>query len=139
MYQEIFKQKGLNAPESELTALSDRFGGNPLALKVVATTIQDLFDGDVGEFLQQEKAVFGDIQDILKQQFERLSSLEQEIMYWLAIAREPISIKELQSDLVSTIPAIKLFEALESLSRTLFNRKKCCLLYPAACGDGICN
>ncbi|MGD1920969.1 MAG: NB-ARC domain-containing protein [Pleurocapsa sp.] len=116
-YQEIFKLKGLNATESKLTALCDRFGGNPLALKEVATTIQDLFEGDVDEFLQQEKAVFGDIRDILDRQFQRLSNLEEEIMYWLAIAREPISLKELQADFVSRLSSIKLLEALESLSR----------------------
>ncbi|MEM8828807.1 MAG: NB-ARC domain-containing protein [Cyanobacteria bacterium P01_G01_bin.19] len=124
---EIFQIKGLDASKSEVAALSDRFGGNPLALKVVATTIQDLFAGDINEFLHQEQAVFGDIQDILEQQFLRLSDLEQKIMYWLAIAREPISLKELQSDLVSTIPAIKLLEALESLSRrSLIERNAAC-------------
>lgn len=126
-YQEIFKLKGLRATESKLTALSDRFGGNPLALKVVATTIQDLFEGDVAEFLDQEHSVFGDIRDVLEQQFQRLSNLEQEIMYWLAIAREPISLKELQSDFVSRLSSIKLLESLESLSRrSLIERNAAC-------------
>ena len=115
--REIFKLKGLNASASELNKLSDRYSGNPLALKIVSTTIQDLFVGDVAEFLRQEKAVFGDIKDILEEQFERLSSLEREIMYWLAIAREPISWQVLQIDLVLRLSPIKLLEALESLSR----------------------
>ncbi|MCC0177178.1 pentapeptide repeat-containing protein [Waterburya agarophytonicola K14] len=114
---EIFKLKGLDAPESELKILSDRYGGNPLALKVVATTIKDLFEDNIAEFLAQEKAVFGDIQDILEQQFERLSHLERETMYWLAISREPVSIKELQADFVVKRSSVKLLEALESLSR----------------------
>jgi WD40 repeat protein len=115
--QEIFKVKGLSGSELELNTLRDRYAGNPLALKVVATTIQDLFEGNIAEFLHQEKAVFGDIRDVLDQQFERLAELEKEIMYWLAIAREPISLSELQEDLVLQIPLIKLLEALESLSR----------------------
>jgi WD40 repeat protein len=114
---EIFKLKGLNASESELNVLSDRLGGNPLALKVVSTTIQDLFGGDVSEFLRQEKGVFGDIHDILAQQFNRLSNLEPEIMYWLASDREPISLQELQADLLLCLPTIKILETLESLSR----------------------
>lgn len=126
-FQEILKFKGLIASESKLKALSDRFGGNPLALKVVATTIQDLFEGNISEFLQQEKAVFGDIKDILEEQFQRLSNLEREVMYWLAIAREPISIKELQSDFVSRLSPIKLLETLESLSRrSLIERNNSC-------------
>jgi len=115
--QEILKIKGLGGSESELNILSDRYAGNPLAMKVVATTIQDLFEGNISHFISQEQSVFGDIRDILDQQFERLSPIEKEIMYWLAIAREPISLSELQSDFVLPISSIKLLEALESLSR----------------------
>lgn len=115
--QEILKIKGLSGSESELKILSDRYGGNPLAIKVVATTIQDLFGGNITQFISQEHAVFGDIRDVLDQQFGRLSALEQEIMYWLAIAREPISLSELQSDFVFPISSIRLLEALECLSR----------------------
>ncbi|WP_319420486.1 WD40 domain-containing protein [Pleurocapsa sp. FMAR1] len=115
--QEILKLKGLAGSELELKALGDRYGGNPLALKVVATTIQDLFAGNITEFLRQDMAVFGDIRDVLEQQLERLSNLEQEIMRWLAIAREPISLTELQADFVLPVTPIKLLEALESLSR----------------------
>ena len=114
---EIFKLKGLVGSESELKALGDRYSGNALALKVVATTIQDLFDGNIAEFLRQSNAVFGDIRDVLDTQFERLSDIEREIMYWLAIAREPISLTQLQENFVVPISSIKLLEALESLSR----------------------
>ena len=114
---EIFKLKGLVGSESELNAIGDRYSGNALALKVVATTILDLFDGNIAEFLRQSNAVFGDIRDVLDTQFERLSEIEREIMYWLAIAREPISLAQLQEDFVSPISSIKLLEAVESLSR----------------------
>ena len=125
--QEILKVKGLVGSEFELNILSDRYTGNPLAMKVVATTIQDLFGGNITEFLKQEQAVFGDIRDILDEQFARLSSLEQEIMYWLAIAREPISLADLKEDFVLAISSIKLLEALESLSRRslIENRNSC--------------
>lgn len=115
--REIIKFKGISGSDLELITLSDRYDGNPLALKVVATMIKDLFAGNITEFLRQEKAVFGDIRDILDQQFRRLSNIEQEIMYWLAIAREPISMTELREDFVLPISPIKLLEALESLSR----------------------
>ncbi|MGF1540035.1 MAG: NB-ARC domain-containing protein [Pleurocapsa sp.] len=115
--QEIFKVKGLSGSELELKTLSDRYVGNPLALKVVATTILDLFEGNIAAFLRQEMTIFGDIRDILDQQFQRLSSIERKIMYWLAIAREPISLTELREDFVLQVSPIKLLEALESLSR----------------------
>ncbi|MEM9508170.1 MAG: NB-ARC domain-containing protein [Cyanobacteria bacterium P01_E01_bin.35] len=125
--REIIKVKGLSGSDSELIALSDRYDGNPLALKVVATTIKDLFAGNISEFLHQEQAVFGDIRDLLDQQFVRLSDLEQEIMYWLAIIREPVSLSRLRDNFVQQISPIKLLEALESLSRRSLIEKNAAL------------
>lgn len=115
--QEIFKTKKLSSSEGELRVLIERYTGNALALKIVATTIQDVFDGSVSEFLRQNTLVFGDTRDLIEQQFERLSDTEKEIMYWLAINREPISLSELREDFVSPVPQQKLVEALESLVR----------------------
>ncbi|RCJ27958.1 hypothetical protein A6770_24725 [Nostoc minutum NIES-26] len=115
--QEILKIKGLAAAESEWKVIIELYAGNPLALKIVATTIQDIFDGNVAEFLQQNTSVFGDIRDILEQQFERLSDLEKEIIYWLAINREPVTLSELRQDIVLPRPTQKLLESLESLVR----------------------
>ncbi|MCC5598687.1 NB-ARC domain-containing protein [Nostoc favosum] len=115
--QEILKLKGLSAAEDEWKVMIERYAGNPLALKIVATTIQDVFDGNVTGFLQQDTSVFGDIRDILEQQFERLSDLEKEIMYWLAINREPMALPELRDDIISQVPQAKLMEAVESLGR----------------------
>ena len=103
--------------ESDWQELSDRYAGNPLALKIVATTIQELFDSSITEFLAQGATVFDDIRNLLQQQFDRLSALEKEMMYWLAIAREPISFAELQDDLISTAPKTKLLDAIGSLRR----------------------
>jgi WD40 repeat protein/predicted AAA+ superfamily ATPase len=115
--QEIFKVKKLSGTEDEWKAMIERYAGNPLALWIVATTIQDVFDGNITEFLQQDIAVFGDICDILDQQFQRLSDLEKSIMYWLAINREPVSLSQLREDIISPIAPQKLVEALESLLR----------------------
>jgi WD40 repeat protein len=114
---EILKSKGLTATPKEYEAIIQRYAGNPLALKIAATTIEDVFDGNITEFLQQETAVFGDIRDILEQQFNRLSDLEKEIIYWLAINREPVTISQLREDMASPVPSAKLLEAVESLGR----------------------
>jgi hypothetical protein len=99
---------------SELIQL---YRGNPLALKIVATTIQELFGGSVSAFLKQDTLVYGDIYDLLDEQFERLSNAEQEIINWLAIAYQPISLVRLQSDILLPINTAELIEALESLVR----------------------
>ncbi|MBE8996897.1 NACHT domain-containing protein [Nostoc sp. LEGE 12447] len=115
--QKILKFKGLSAVEDEWKVMIERYAGNPLALKIVATTIQDIFGGNVTEFLQQDTAVFGDIRDVLEQQFERLSDLEKDIMYWLAINRESVTLSELRNDIISPVAQSKLLEAIESLGR----------------------
>ncbi|NJR40749.1 MAG: hypothetical protein HC781_20330 [Leptolyngbyaceae cyanobacterium CSU_1_4] len=114
----ILQAKGhfVGTPEDWQT-LSDYYGGNPLALKIVATTIQDLFEGNITEFLRQGTIIFDDIRTLLQQQFDRLSKLEQDIMYWLAIAREPLAFTDLQADLVTAIPKAKLMDAMSSLRR----------------------
>src|SRR5436305_11591158 len=53
----------------------------------------------------------------LDQQFERLSPLEQDILYWLAIEREAISLHTLQENLVRPPSRKELQEALGSLRR----------------------
>ena len=115
--QKLLIVKGLFVAANQWKAIIKLYAGNPLALKIVATTIIDVFDGNPTEFLQQNIAVFGDIRDLLDQQFSRLSDLEKDIMYWLAINCELVSLSELREDMVSPIPPQKLLEALESLLR----------------------
>ncbi|OKH43233.1 hypothetical protein NIES2101_31080 [Calothrix sp. HK-06] len=111
----ILKEKGFAISSDQSRALVEHYSGNPLALKIVATTIKELFNEDVDLFLAQGIVVFGDIFDLLEQQFNRLSILETQIMYWLAINREWVSLSELQEDIIP-FPNLKvLVEALESL------------------------
>ena len=122
--QKLIQAKGLSGSEEQKQQLCVRYGGNPLALKIVATSIQDLFDGEIEAFLAQDTAVFNSIQKLLDQQFERLSFLEKTIMYWLGINREWTTISELTEDIVPTVSKGNLLEALESLIwRSLIERQ----------------
>jgi transcriptional regulator with XRE-family HTH domain len=113
--EKILVEKGFCVSESECQSLVEFYAGNPLALKIVATTIHELFDGNAAQFLEQGTIVFGDISDLLDQQFNRLSTLEQQVMYWLTINREWVSFRELQEDIVPAISLKDLLETLESL------------------------
>jgi len=138
--KEILKMKGLCAQELQLQKLVERYEGNALALKVVATTIRDLFSGDVGEFLQEETTVFGDISELLEQQFVRLSELEKDIMYWLAINREPVSLSQLKQDIVTSITPKKILEAVESLARrSLVEESESCFTQQAVVMEYVTN
>ncbi|WP_414585289.1 NB-ARC domain-containing protein [Scytonema sp. PCC 10023] len=113
--QSILAEKGFSVSEDESRALVEHYAGNPLALKIVATTIQELFGGDVSQFLEQGSVIFGDISDLLDQQFNRLSTLEQKIMYWLAINQEWVDLSLLREDILPPILPKILLEALQSL------------------------
>jgi WD40 repeat protein/DNA-binding CsgD family transcriptional regulator len=117
--QEIFKAKGFSGVEDKGKELIHLYSGNPLALKIVCTTIQELFNGNIDEFLETEgNSVFlGDIRYLIEQHFNRLSDLEKEIMYWLAINRQLCSFVQLRQDIVSSASQSELVEALESLTR----------------------
>ena len=53
-------------------------------LRIVAMTIQELFDGKVSRFLKQGTTLFGNIKYLIDQQYERLSEAEQDILGQLA-------------------------------------------------------
>lgn len=115
--QELLALKQLSGSVQSYQSLINLYAGNPLALKVVATTIQDLFDGDIADFLKQESVIFGDIRDLLSDQFGRLTELEKCLTYWLAINREPMLLSDLRGDFVIKTPVQNLLESLESLAR----------------------
>ncbi|MEM9907532.1 MAG: NB-ARC domain-containing protein [Cyanobacteria bacterium P01_D01_bin.44] len=103
--------------EEEWEALIAFYNGNPLALEVAARHILKLFDGNLAAFLAQDLRVFGKIRDLLAWHFERFSEAEKEIMYWLAINREAVSISELREDILSPFAQKRIPETLETLER----------------------
>ena len=120
--QALLTAKGLVPADSrdQGKQLIRRYAGNPLALKLVATTIQELFNGDIDQFLSEDTLIFDDIRTLLDQQFERLSTLEKQVMHWLAINREPTSIQALKEDVIPTVlnapvSKAKLLDTLRSL------------------------
>lgn len=111
-----------SAPGADLEAawktLTTHYAGNPLALKIAASTIQTTFEGNASCFLAafaQQPCILDDIQALLSQQFQRLSALEQSIMVWLAIKREPVVWADVQADFVTSVPAHDLLGSLVAL------------------------
>ncbi|MDV3351637.1 NB-ARC domain-containing protein [Leptothoe sp. LEGE 181152] len=114
--QAIVEAKGLLGTPETIQQFCQRYGNNPLAIKIVGTSIQSIFDGDIDLFLRENAPVFNDFRRLLNQQFERLSPLEQSILYWLAINREWTTTSELLDDIWPVISRADVFDALESLS-----------------------
>ncbi|MEG4047545.1 NB-ARC domain-containing protein [Microcoleus sp. Pol17_C1] len=116
--REIFQEKGLSAQDQELKILLSRYGGNLLALKIVATTINEFFEGNVLKLLEATALFIEEhISNLLAQQFDRMSSSEQEIAYWIAIAQGPISLATLREQMLVNSSLSDLLKNLDSLGR----------------------
>ncbi len=115
--QKILEEEDIFGTGEAWEWLVKLYAGNPMALKLVSASIRELFGGDIGLFLEDGEAVFGDIHDLLDQQFQRLSEQERKVIYWLAIEREPISLSDLREHIVPPISMRALQEALDSMRR----------------------
>jgi WD40 repeat protein len=104
---------------TEVQALAHMYGGNPLALMLVAEPIRELFGGDVGTFLTAGSSFFNGVGKLLEQQFARSTPLEQTLLYALAIERELVPINVLLAKMTSTVLQRDALVALESLRRRL--------------------
>ena len=119
--QAIFHDRDCaGSDETAWKTIIRHYAGNPLALKIVAAAIQELFGGDVDQFLpylRQGRLNFSDITDLLSRQYERLTPPEQHILYWLCINREPASLVSLEQDMVSEPFKRQLLHVMTSLAR----------------------
>lgn len=111
------QRQRLTGSAAAKTTLVSRYGGNPLALKLVATTIEETFGRNVDQFLAQGSLIFDDIQDILEQQINRVSDLELTVMHWLAAYREPRPLIDFEADIIPRPDRDDLLNALKSLVR----------------------
>lgn len=116
----ILKDKELKDGEEQWHQLIRLYGGNPLALKVVSETIQDLFDGSVNQFLKQNKTfIDSEFREILDQQFMRLSAPEKVAVCQIAKYSHPISVAtltEITFDPKSKLGAIEIIKSLRRRS-----------------------
>jgi WD40 repeat protein/transcriptional regulator with XRE-family HTH domain len=115
--EQLLAEKGIAGSPSEHARLIEAYAGNPLALKIVAETIMDLFDGQIAPFLEQGEVVFGGVRELLAEQYDRLSAVEQTVLLWLAIVREPVSLEELLAVLAAPQPRAQVLESVEALRR----------------------
>ncbi len=94
--------------------------------------IDKLFDGNISEFLNQKTLVFGEINQLLKEDFKCLSDTEKIIIEWLANNSQPASLSELRSQISPNIPTPQLLDALESLQERSLVEKNAYLfsVYP---------
>jgi WD40 repeat protein len=113
---QLLTARGVTGTATEIQWLIDRYQGHPLALELVAATIIHTFQNSITAF-SQSPIVFGEIEDLIASQCDRLSPIEQSVIYWLAIHREAVTAAQLATDLLGA-PLETIVTALDSL----FNR-----------------
>jgi hypothetical protein len=112
---EIFRQKSLLNPE-KWENLINTYRGNPLWLKIVATTIQEIFRGRVTEFLKYDMLFLGEeLAATLHPQINRLSEVEKNLISRLSREANSVSIEQLLQD--ADLSPSELFNGLQSLGR----------------------
>jgi WD40 repeat protein len=108
----------VNIDPQALKEVLRHYAGNPLALKIIASASQDLGNCDLANLipaLRRGTLQFEDINDLLARHFVRLSAAERQLIYWLAVNREPVSIEDLGADIVQDSLSFALLEVVQSL------------------------
>ncbi|MGB7708480.1 MAG: NB-ARC domain-containing protein [Microcoleus sp.] len=111
---EILREKGLTE-DAKWSELIEQYRGNPLWLKIVATMIQDLFNGSLSEFLSEDTLFLGDLESLLHQPFNRLSESEKQVMSWLASETAPVSISKVPENM--QLSRSQFLKVMQSLGR----------------------
>ena len=98
---------------SDLIAL---YQGHPSWLNIIASTIVELFDGSVSQFLADGTDLFlGDLEPFLESHLERLSESEKKVGYWLASQDDAVDISQQPTD--SELSRSEFWQAIQSLAR----------------------
>jgi hypothetical protein len=109
-----FNTKNLNS-EVEWQKLCDYYLDNPQILKIVTSIIKQLFDGNITQFFQQKRIALEEVENLIQQEFESLSTLEKEISYWLALSNSSLCLEKLASNLIKPVSIKDLLEGINEL------------------------
>ncbi len=110
----MLRNAAISGTDEALVAL---YSGNPLSLQIISVAVKESFDGDIVHFLKEGTSIFGNVYDLLDKQFLRLASSEKEVLYRLAIEREPVSMDTLMTSSIQTSFKGDLLTTLNTLFR----------------------
>ncbi len=118
--KQILQELGdFTAREDDWQELIQLYNGNPLALQLAGKHILEIFFGSIADFLKEGKPSFYDLQELLSWHCQRLPKECCEVLYWLAINREPVTLSELREDLILSTAKAALPATLGVLQRKL--------------------
>ena len=121
---EILKEKGL-LDEEYWPELIELYQGNPLWLKLVAQTINNLFGGRVSQYLSYQPVFLSDeLTPILQQHYQRLSEIEKQAIGIISNEIDPVSFTQFLAKCQGSQG--ELFKAIQSLARRGMIEKLSC-------------
>lgn len=121
---EILREKGL-LDEEYWPELIEFYQGNPLWLKLVAQTINNLFNGRVSQYLSYQPVFLSDeLTPILQQHYQRLSEIEKQAISQLSNETEPVLFTQFMAKCQGSQG--ELFKAIQSLDRRGMIEKLSC-------------
>ncbi|MEG4395424.1 NB-ARC domain-containing protein [Microcoleus sp. BROC3] len=121
---ELLREKGL-LDEETWPELINLYQGNPLWLKLVAQTINNLFGGRVSHYLSYQPVFLGDeLTPILQQHYQRLSEIEKQAICLISHEIEPVSFTQWMAKCQGSQG--ELCKAIQSLSRRGMIEKLSC-------------
>ncbi len=112
----ILIDKGLNKSQYFATLIK-LYSSNPLALKLVADIIKEVFAGNIVNYLQHSTIFSHEFSLLLSQLFNRLSPLEMSMIYWLAIYENSVNLAQFKNDYFPKESSEDLALAMQSLIR----------------------
>ncbi|MEB3282660.1 MAG: ATP-binding protein [Lyngbya sp.] len=98
--------------ETRWLELINLYGGNPAWLNIIASSIQDLFNGSVAQFLSYSSLFLGDLEPILQEHYRRLSDCEKLIMQWLAKQETSVNISDKPAEFLSESDFLRAIQSL---------------------------
>ncbi len=113
--QDILTSKNLLNSNFNSKQLVKNGGGNPLILQMIMGTIENLFQNNVQSFLDYDLVLYGDVWQLIDQQWQRLSSTEKQVMSYLTLKKEQVNLQQLVNGLKSQVTFTEIVTTLESL------------------------
>jgi WD40 repeat protein len=109
-----------NYKDSETNNLIDLYEGHPLALKLAIQFIRES-NISIHQFIVEVQrtgkvVLFDRLNQVLDWHFNRLSIASKEVLYWLAVNREPVSCDTLADDIISKYKRL-VFETIDQLHK----------------------
>lgn len=88
----VLAKRDISGTDADIERLVRLYAGHPQMLRLAAATVQTL-GGDLDYFLEHEATAVTHEVDMFEWHVARLSSEGLQVLYWLAILREPTSLK----------------------------------------------